>query len=151
MLWCHQRSLLLRPEERDVVRPEESAVANRGAEPPVCCQHRRLLCCCAANRQCGGPQQEFGRFGRKSVRFRRELGRFGREFGTSRPAGLAGLPPKYYTKIIPPTTITVLSITMLPNESSQSELPCATGAAGRPVGRSAKLGFPTLPKSLNPK
>ena len=43
-MWSNQRFLLLRTEERDVVPPKESAVANRGAEPAVCCQQRRVLC-----------------------------------------------------------------------------------------------------------
>ena len=102
-------------DQNVVLPPEECAVANRG----VCCvpirgmlcreQRRDLECCgptrgmlcrekrkmlCVANSQCGGPQQEFSRFGRKVMRFRRELQRSGREFGPSRPAGLAGLPLK---------------------------------------------------------
>ena len=35
-MWSDQRSLLSRTEERDVVRPQESDAANRGAEPAVC-------------------------------------------------------------------------------------------------------------------
>ena len=37
VMWSDQTSLLLRSEERDVIRPQECAAANRGAEPPVCC------------------------------------------------------------------------------------------------------------------
>ena len=94
-----------------VLPTEESAVPRK--------EERSLLCaanegeCCVANRQCGGPQQEFGRFDRKSIRFRRELGRSGREFGSSRPAGLAGLPPQYHTQIIPPTYIVIVILLSL--------------------------------------
>ena len=66
--------------------PEESAVANRGAEPAVCCQQRRVLCC--EQTMCR-PQQNLADWVQNLCVFNENWGVLDENLG---PAGLPAWP-----------------------------------------------------------